>query len=459
MTAARTEEAAQNTATEDGDGLTVAPSGRAVLLPGMHFDINAAPAEIPAFLSRLTQIGGVAAWRQREQDFAHKLRENPMIAHYLASEFAIEQAMFSVQRYRASTGRLPSMTPELVRLYGFAGMVARVYQRLSVAARSRLATRMVGALKDDVGLAPIAFEMRTVEHFMKAGFDVEFYDLCNNGGWDFVMRKDGIAIDVECKAISGDIGRKVHLLTQHQLGRQLYPSMGGAEKPGSVRFVVATVPDRLFPRREFLLSVADAVKQALSDGKDTRAENVCAVTYREAPLQGSPFDFDGPAHITDDALIEFCWRAFGENVRHLLTTFTPRRSAIVVAVRSAKPDTLLRTVLRQLKEGARQLSRARPGCLCVQFRRLTSVELRDLAGSPLQNGEPTGIQLITNEFFKGEGRDHVHTVAYTAPGNFVTRTYRTADRHVTETREDGASYVFTNKRHPANGDPRYSVFR
>jgi hypothetical protein len=351
------------------------------------------------------------------------------------------------------------MTAPFGRLCGFAAMTARVHRRLPADAQNRLRARIAGALKDNIGLAPLAFEMRTVEHFMRAGFDVEFYDLCNNGGWDFVMRKDEIAIDVECKAISGDVGRKVHLLTQYQLGRELYRSMAAAERPGLVRFAVATVPDRLFSHREFLLAVANTLTQALSESRDTAADDVCRVTYRETPITGSPFDFFGSPRVTNDVVIEFCQTELRETVRHLMMTFTPRRSATVIAVRSAKPDTLLRTVLRQLKEGARQLSGDRPGMLCVQFRNMTSAELRDVAGTPRQTSEPTGIQLMTNEFFRGEGRDHVHTVAYTAPGDFVTRTYRIGDQQISQTGEDSASYVFTNKRHPVEGDPRYKVFR
>jgi hypothetical protein len=48
---------------------------------------------------------------------------------------------------------------------------------------------MKGALDDEVGLSPLAFEMRTVAHFVAAGFDVEFHDLCEGGGFDFLVRK------------------------------------------------------------------------------------------------------------------------------------------------------------------------------------------------------------------------------------------------------------------------------
>ena len=94
---------------------------------------------------------------------------------------------------------------------------------------------------------------------------------------------------------------------------------------------------------------------------------------------------------------------------------------------------------------------------------MTSAELRDLAAEPAQSGRPTGIQLMTAKFYDSAARDHVHTIAYVAPGKFVRHQSVTCDTQgiiqTTRFSEDTASYTFTNKRHPDVHDPRYRVFK
>jgi hypothetical protein len=95
-------------------------------------------------------------------------------------------------------------------------LTARVFPKLPERGQNILKSRIAGALNNDVGLSPLAFEMRTVAHLIARGFDVEFHDLCENGGYDFLAKDGEIAIEVECKSASGDLGHRVHLNRQYQ---------------------------------------------------------------------------------------------------------------------------------------------------------------------------------------------------------------------------------------------------
>ena len=325
---------------------------------------------------------------------------------------------------------------------------------------------MSGALKDNVGLAPLAFEMRTVAHFMSKGFDVEFHDLCRNGGYDFLVTKSGIEMEVECKSVSGDLGHRIHLLRQYQLGPYIFQAMKDASKSDVGQLVVATLPDRLHGQREFMAAVGARIKAALTEFKSLNEPHPCSVSYREFSIGGSPFDCASPPRINEDEVIDYCNRLVGDDIGHAILIFQPRRSATVVALRSAQPNEFLKGVYRNIKEAAaQQLSRTKPGIICVQFRNLTSAQLKEVAGTPAQSGASSGIQLMTAKFFDSDARTHVHTLAYTAPGSFVRRRLvRKVDAHLTdimlttEISEDAASYFFTNKRHPNIGDSRYGAF-
>jgi len=178
----------------------------------------------------------------------------------------------------------------------------------------------------------------------------------------------------------------------------------------------------------------------------------CTVSYDELPILGSPFDCESPARITEDDVIDYCNRMIGDEVGHTIMTFSPRQSATVIAVRSMQPNYPLKAVYRSLTEAARQLSGSRPGVICVQFRNMTSAELRDLAANSAPSGEPTGIQLMTAKFYDSPAHDHVHTIAYVAPGIFVRHQSLSLDTQglmrTTRFSEDASSHIFTNKAIP-----------
>jgi len=430
----------------------------------MLLEIAISMADVPGFLRTLLGLPGAAAWQRREGGFLRQMRENPPIENYINDRFAIERAMARVVRYRKNTGRIPGVTDDpdtdaIGRLYELAGMVARVHPELSPAAQKILAGKITGALNDNVGLASLAFEMKTACHFMSHGFDVEFHDLENGGGHDFIARRSNAEVDVECKTIGGDLGRKIHLVRQYQLWQKIHPSMVGALSAGKGRLVVATLPDRLPSDEPSMRSIASAIESALSGATGASGNaSMCAVETHVFDLAASPFFVATPDQIGEDDIVEFCRREFGQAVRHTVMVFRPRESVALVALRSAKSDKFLEGVYRQLKEGARQLSRTRPGVLCVQFLTLTGAQLRDVADTPSQTGQPSGLQAMTAKFFDSPGRDHVHSVAYTAAGTFVRRSYRADDRVVKDIGENAPAYFFTNKRHPNADDPNYGLF-
>jgi hypothetical protein len=239
-------------------------------------------------------------------------------------------------------------------LYSFAAMLTRVYRRLPPSAQHALERKMVGALKDNVGLAPIVFELRTAAHFMRAGFEVDFHDLCGSGRYDFLVRRADIEMEVECKSVSGDLGRKVHLFRQYQLGRELFRLMRSGAKQGTVRLAVATVPDRLFGEHKFMQDVARAVGAALDSAASVAEAAPCTVDYYEFPIESSPFDCPSPPQIGEEDVVAYCSRVMGYSVGPLLMVFAPKHNATIVAIRSSKPDEFLMGVYRKSEGGSQK---------------------------------------------------------------------------------------------------------
>jgi hypothetical protein len=215
-----------------------------------------------------------------------------------------------------------------------------------------------------------------------------------------------------------------------------------------------------------MIAVGARIGETLTKFDSLTEGEPCTVSYREFPIAGSPFDCKSPPRINQNDVIEYCNTMIGDQIGHTIMTFSPRRSATVVALRSAKPNTFMDYVYRNLKEAAsKQLSGTRPGIICVQLRDTSSTQLREIAAEPSQSGTPSAVQLMTARFFDGGARNHVHTLAYIAPGNFVRSVSRRPDLHSpdiiqdTVVSEDAISYWFGNRNHPQFSDCRYDVFR
>jgi hypothetical protein len=234
-------------------------------------------------------------------------------------------------------------------------------------------------------------------------------------------------------------------------------------KDGIVKVLIVTLLDRLHSNTEFMAAVGASISEALSKCQSVIEEKPCAVAYHELPIAGSPFDCESPPRLSGDDVSDYCNKMIGDEIGHSIIMFSPRRSATVIALRSKQPNRFIDVVYRNLKEAAsKQLSGTKPGVICVQLRHLPSDQLREIAASSTQSRKLNGMESITARLFDSEARNHVHTLAYVAPGSFKRTVSHRLDSfgliRDTTISEDAISYAFKNKRHLKFCDPRYRVF-
>jgi hypothetical protein len=209
-------------------------------------------------------------------------------------------------------------------------------------------------------------------------------------------------------------------------------------------------------------AVGSEISEALLNKRNVTGDQ-CVIYYHEAPITGSPFDSRTPHLTTEVAVTEYCSKIAKQELEHLIMMISPRRHAIVVAVRSLRPNQFLKFLYRDLKDASSQLSGRRPGFICVQLRNTTSKQLRDVAEAPKRTGNPTGVQLMTSKFLNSASRSYVHAIAYTASGSFIANishifTERGGDLvRNTSISEDTGAYAFYNPNSVRANDPALSV--
>jgi hypothetical protein len=178
---------------------------------------------------------------------------------------------------------------------------------------------------------------------------------------------------------------------------------------------------------------------------------------------GTAFGRASASEIDEASVSDYFSGLLGYHVDHALTTFSPSHSAVVVVLRSLQSNELLGGMYHALKDAAKyQLTASRPGMVFMQLRNLTSTQLRELVKQQSEPPLPNGLRVVTTRLFRGDARNHVHTVAYVAPGNFVRHQSLIEDRDgrrvETQITEDAVGYFFVNERNREFADVRYRLF-
>lgn len=423
----------------------------------MHFATNADPKKLPEYFKQFIEMTGWREWKRQLESLNEQVRQNPLMARFIRERFGLELALGEILRYQKKTGRYlwPPKTPQQFRLHSFIGMVARVYPQLSPLGQNRLAGMVRDAFNQANGLGPLAFEMHTAAHLMARGFDVYFHDIEKGGGFDFEAIKNEVGMEIECKLISADIGRKIHRKRLYQISLVLYPILKKANsQPDTGRLVRILLPNRLDGNTEQHRGIADAMERALTAGHSVHEETLCKITVEKFSIADSPFSTSAPEEITDDQIENYMKDRFGIEDRNLLTVWNPSQGVISVLIESEKPDAVLKGIVRQLKDSSRdQLTGRRPGVLCVYFADFTEEELLSLAR---HEEAGTGLQAGATHIL--ERRPNVHTLAFTAAGTVTVRRAQQGNLRRTTTQEIGPAYTFFNPNHPQFEDSRYKVF-
>jgi hypothetical protein len=419
----------------------------------MRLQTDIAPSALPALVCQVANIAGWQVWKNRVQALMSLAKDNPLWLNVVAERHSLEMAFCEARQHIKSIGRCawPPRTAEEYRLYCFVANIARVHEKLGEAGKARLSGQIRSGLEKEFGLGPLDFEMKIAAHLMSRGFDVDFHDLeIGDGGYDFLATSGGSKIEVECKHISADIGRKIHRHKFYTLAGLLSLIMSRAVegKQGGIHLRV-DLPDRLHGSKEQQQAVASQIQIALTDETDLENET-CRISIERFDISNSLFSAERGTALTDDDRKEFC-NDRGLESGHTLFRWTPGKTAIVVSFKSRKEDIVLAKILERLKKDAkRQLTGQLPALICVHMADLTEKQLLAIAEDD-KSETPTGIKIVLSTLLRE--RPHVHTVALMTDGSIRVEQNQIGNLCTTSTQETGTSYFLRNPYHPQANDP------
>src|SRR5205807_1108585 len=137
------------------------------------------------------------------------------------------------------------------------------------------------------GLGPLAAELRTAAHLMGHGFDIEFTDLAGRERYDFLASKDALEIEIDCKAPSGDVGRKIHGQRFRMFANDVLPILKEISQTPGGHVIHVVIPNNLHGDRAFERDLAEQVANLVRTDVPPKLPIIGSLENFE--LEGSPF--------------------------------------------------------------------------------------------------------------------------------------------------------------------------
>jgi hypothetical protein len=227
---------------------------------------------------------------------------------------------------------------------------------------------------------------------MAGGCEVLFSDLEGDGGFDFLARIGTELVEIECKHVSRDIGRKVpqrhwfdlcNRFLNNERAKQAISQLAGGH------IVTMQIADRLSGNLDEQTGLTNAFLDFLDSGAASATYQPCTISRLRFDIGCSPFLL--PLQLSEDILSEFIRQETGVGNSNASAVFS-KQSARVVIIRSEKPDTVLFSIMKNLiADAKRQLSGARPAALFVHLADLGNDQIVELSALE-KRGEITGIR-------------------------------------------------------------------
>lgn len=404
----------------------------------MRFALEIHAKDFANVLTQFIAIPGWALWKDRLARLDRARQYFEVTQKDFDDAHAIEFELARLHRRQQSTGRLPKRvdTGEFYRIASLSTSVVEMHRQLSPSGKTRLRGMLVDALKTD--FRSIEHEMHVATHLISMGFDVEPTDIEGKARFDFLASKNGREIEIECKSVGYDQGRKIHRGDFNALAEKLYPLCKiYVDKERESKLIILSMCERLNTSDDLFSRIYSYVRDMLELGRDHAADCELSMECRTYHPKSLPPD---EATLREETEVQLQSHQF-----HLFLFGDPI-SAVVFVAHSDRPDQVLTYMYRQMKQASDQFTRSRPAVVCVQVEGVSPDEWQTL-------GTGSSLQVMTNRYLHtaSRSRAHIHSVAYNSTGWL--------QRKASVVTEHGTVLYFKNAEHPMRDDPLISIFR
>lgn len=397
---------------------------------------------IPTIFDRFSELIGAQHWKKRVELLKSEIRGSRLLKDHLVKEnelaFDFQEATDLIKKY----GAFPIHERDCSSLYssmGFASQILSIADASGSKVRDQLVRRVHGALKNPDDMRGLRLELMAATHFIRRGLDVQWPETIGDGTMDLKVPALGPqGLEVECKSISDDKGRKIHKREALDFFSLISPQLNDLGKNLTMGIsAVLTLEGRMSTNFSERKNLAQSVVRNILSGSTS-----CQLDG--AQLRIHEFDLSLLGDLGEDGHPVVSRRNIdqitGTNNRQALIVGRKSGGAIVLVLQSNQDDALLTYLFNTLSKSAnKQLSGCRAGMFLVGFDGLEAVSLIDLAQQESDaSNPPSALRVQVSDFLMSQGREHVVGVGFLSKGAL-----RTPSGGVIES--GGSAYVFPKK--------------
>jgi len=402
-------------------------------------------AEIPGLYERFASVVGDGHWKQRVVTIKQEIKGNAFLREHLLRENAIAFQLDRLREMADKYGRVPNWEVNNQQLYPAASFAAQVMSFMDASPKplaEQFRRRVHGALKNPNDMRGLRLEFAAATHFLRRGRAVSWPEMSREGTFDLLVSDAGPnGLEVECKSISGDKGRKIHTRESLDFFSLLHPHLKITTAGLSTGLSAAiTVPGRLPTGYRDRQTLAKEVAAAIFQGQNAVLSNGCAVRLSEFDVSKLG---DIPNAKNGQDVRAAVDSVTGTNNRHSLVIGTGSGGALALAIQSAADDTFMDTVFDTIKDSAaRQLSGTRGGMFFVGIQGISGSQLQSIAGQDNDPTQPaTALRIGVSKFLSGAGRDQVIGVGFLSESGLTPVQHGLVD-------SGGTAYYFPKRESP-----------
>lgn len=312
---------------------------------------------------------GEKHWRKRVSDLTSHARGRPLLATHLSTENRIAFQLNHLHELKQRHGRIAALSVEDRTCYsaiGFAAQIASLMRAMSPEKAERLRRRVHGALKNPDDMHAMQLELAATTHFVRRGLAVVWPETTGTGRSDLLLPALGIdGLEIECKSISDDKGRKIHRQDVLDFYSLLWPHIKAIRIGLRIGLgVVLTLPDRLPTKHAGRVQFATSLARLILTRRGAASEeaNVRVFEFDVADLGDIP---DFPTEVIREKIDAV---TATRNEQFILVG-NVYGGALAIAIKCAKDDTFLKRTFDMLSESARsQLSGLGQECSSSDFK-------------------------------------------------------------------------------------------
>lgn len=200
----------------------------------MNFKTEVYDYEISQIFSQFSQLIGEKNWRHRVQLLNSETRGNVLLKDFHRDEYALAYMFDKCSEYQNQYGKLHLSNIDLSNLYpaiAFASHSLSIIDSLSQANKQSFIRRIAAAFRNPEDIRALTLEFTVAHHFATMGFSLAWPEQSGQGTYDLLVEDIGSnGLEIECKSISDDKGRRIKKRESLDFFRLLLPDLKSSLK-------------------------------------------------------------------------------------------------------------------------------------------------------------------------------------------------------------------------------------